>query len=339
MEMRHDSLAFQPIQLFIIGLSALLWPQLAAAQDAGKLMLVAGSGQGGVGVASIGKIATPYGVGFDGQGNMYVGEIYGHRVLKFTPDGVRSIVAGTGENGYGGDGGPALMAKFHEIHDLVVAENGAIYVSDSFNYRIRKIDGKTGLITLIAGTGKREFSGDGGPGEKAGLDGTASVALDARRGRLYSTGFSKRVRVIDLKTGIIDTVPGITGGRSVAVDSQGRIYVGHKEMISVLDPGAKAAKVILDANNAKPPIYAAALCVDQKDNLYLADMKSQTIRRYEPDTGKLTILVGSGKRGNAGLNGPALAAELKDPHGINIRPDGTLYFADSFNYRVVRVAP
>jgi sugar lactone lactonase YvrE len=337
--MRQGSMRFHRLHVLWISLSGVLLATPAPAQNAGKLMLVAGSGHGGAGVASKGKLATPYGVGFDGQGNMYVGEIYGHRVLKYTPDGTMTVVAGTGEKGYGGDGGPAREAKFHEIHDLVVADNGDIYVADSFNYRIRKIDGRTGLISLIAGTGKREHSGDGGPGDRAGLDGTASLALDARRGKLYSTGFSKRVRVIDLKTGLIDTVAGIAGGRSVAVDSRGRLYVGHKDMVSVLEPGAKEAKVVLDASNAQPPIYAAALCVDAKDQLYLADMKSQTIRRYEPDTGKLTILVGSGKRGSGGLNGPALEAELKDPHGVNLRPDGTLYFADSFNYRVVRVEP
>jgi DNA-binding beta-propeller fold protein YncE len=328
-----------PNARFLLISFALAFASAAQAQDSGKLELVAGSGQGGPGVADLGKLATPYGVGFDGRGNMYVGEIYGHRIRKYAPDGSMTVVAGTGEKGYGGDGGPALDAKFHEIHDLVVADNGDIYVSDSFNYRLRKIDGRTGMISLIAGTGKKEASGDGGPAVEAGLDGTASVALDRKHEKLYSTGFSKRVRVVDLKSGRIDSVPGIAGGRSVAVDSRGRIYVGNKDTVSMLEPGATESKVILDSSNAVPPIYAAALCVDQRDHLYLADIKSQTIRRYEPDTGKLTILVGKGKRGNAGLNGPALEAELKDPHGVNIRPDGTLYFADSFNYRVVRVAP
>jgi sugar lactone lactonase YvrE len=325
-----------------------LYPTLASilivctttqAQESGKLVLVAGNGRGGDGPANKAKLATPYGVGFDGKGNMYVGEIYGHKVRRIDPEGNMTTVAGTGEKGYGGDGGPALMAKFHEIHDLVVAKNGDIYVSDSFNYRVRKIDGKTGMISLIAGTGKKEFAGDGGPAEKAGLDGTAALALDAKQEKLYSTGFSRRVRVIELRTGIIDTVAGIAGGRCVAVDSRGRIYVGNLEKLSVLEPGEKTSRVVIDSKADKLPMQIVAMSVDEKDRLYLADMKSQTIRRYDPDTAKLTILVGKGKRGNAGLNGPALEAELKDPHGVNFRPDGTLYFADSFNYRVVRVNP
>jgi DNA-binding beta-propeller fold protein YncE len=308
-------------------------------QEAGKLVLVAGNGKGGDGPASQAKLATPYGVGFDGKGNCYVGEIYGHKVRKIDPEGNMTTIAGTGEKGFGGDGGPALEAQFWEIHDLTVARNGDVYAADSFNYRIRKIDAKTGLITTIAGTGKRETSGDGGPGDKAALDGTASLALDPQERKLYSTGFSKVVRVIDLKTGIIDTVPGIMGGRCVAVDAKGRIYVGKQETLHVLEPGAKAAKVAIDSKDDALPMQIAAMCIDKEERVYLADMKSQTIRRYDPATGKLTILVGKGKRGRAGLGGPALEAELADPHGINVRPDGALYFADSFNYRVVRVNP
>jgi len=308
--------------------------------ESGKLLLVAGNGKGGDGGPAVqAKLATPYGVGFDGKGNLYTAEIYGHRVRKIDRAGIITTVAGTGEKGYGGDGGPALQAKFHEIHDLVVTKAGDIYLADSFNYRIRKVDGQTGMISLIAGTGKKEVSGDGGPANEAALDGTASVALDAAEQKLYTTGFSRRVRVIDLKTGVIGTVAGIAGGRCVAVDSRGRIYVGNRDTISVLEPGAAAARVVVDANNATPPIQAVAMCVDAADNLLFADMKSQTIRRYEPGTGKLTILVGIGKRGKAGLNGPAREAELADPHGINIRPSGAIYFADSFNYRVVRVEP
>jgi streptogramin lyase len=313
----------------------------ARAQEARKIVLVAGTGKEIVdgGRADKAKLLTPYGVGFDAAGNMYIGEIYGHRVRKVPPEGTISTIAGTSEKGYSGDGGPALAATFWEIHDLCVAENGDVYVADSFNYRIRKIDAKSGTITLVAGTGKKEITGDGGPAHKAGLDGTACVVLDPKQEKLYTTGFSKRVRVIDLKSGIIDTVAGIAGGRSVAVDSKGRVYVGKGDAVSVLEPGAAAAKVVLDAANTTTPIYAAAMCVDRNDNLYIADMKSQTIRRYEPATGKLTILAGKGKRGKAGLGGPALEAEFADPHGINIRPDGSIVFADSFNYRVVRIEP
>jgi DNA-binding beta-propeller fold protein YncE len=326
---------------FLAALSGILifW-SAGVGQEPGKLVLVAGNGKGGDGgPATQAKLLTPYGVGFDGKANMYVAEIYGHRVRKIDPAGTITTVAGTSEKGYGGDGGPALQARFHEIHDLVVAENGDLYLADSFNYRIRKVDAQTGLIALVAGTGKRELTGDGGPADRASLDGTASLALDKTQERLYSTGFSKRVRVIDLKTGIIDTVAGIAGGRCVAVDSRDRIYVGKGDTVSVLEPGAKTAKVVLDASNTNPPIQAVAMCVDRDDNLYIADMKSQTIRRYEPPTGKLTILVGCGKRGRGGLNGPALQAELADPHGVNVRPDGTIVFADSFNYRVVRADP
>ena len=83
-------------------------------QEAGKLVLVAGNGKGGDGPASQAKLATPYGVGFDGKGNCYVGEIYGHKVRKIDPDGNMTTIAGTGEKGFGGDGGPAGLQRCHD---------------------------------------------------------------------------------------------------------------------------------------------------------------------------------------------------------------------------------
>jgi sugar lactone lactonase YvrE len=322
----------------LAGLACLLvlWTAVPA-QGPGKLALVAGNGKGGDGPAHLARLLTPYGAGFDAQGNLYVGEIYGHKVRKIDRDGNMTTIAGTGEKGYGGDGGPALQAKFWEIHDLVVAKNGDVYVADSFNYRIRKIDAKSGLVTLIAGTGKKEHGGDGGPAVLASLDGTAALALDAKEEKLYTTGFSKRLRVVDLKTGIIDTVAGIPGGRCAAVGAKGHIYVGKGDTVHMLEPGQTMARIVLDKN--EPPMQVVAMCVDRDDNLVLADMKSQAIRRYTPATGKLTILVGAGKRGNGGLKGPPLQAELKDPHGVCFSPAGMLYFTDSFNYRVVRVEP
>lgn len=314
----------------------MLWSAVPA-QGPGKLVLVAGTGKGGDGPAHLARLMTPYGAGFDAQGNLYVGEIYGHKVRKIDPDGNMTTIAGTGEKGYGGDGGPALQAKFWEIHDLVVARSGDVYVADSFNYRIRKIDAKTGIVTLIAGTGKKEHGGDGGPATQASLDGTAALSLDPKEEKFYTTGFSKRLRVIDLKSGVIDTVAGIPGGRCAAVDRKGHIYTAKGDTVHVLEPGQSAARVALDNN--EPPMQVVAMCVDRDDNLILADMKSQTIRRYTPATGKLTILVGVGKRGKAGLNGPPLQAELADPHGVCFSPAGVLYFSDSFNYRVLRVEP
>jgi len=305
----------------------MVWTAVQAQPAPAKLMLVAG------------KLKTPYGAGFDAKGNLYVGEIYGHKVLKYDPHGKVTTIAGTGEKGDGGDGGPALEAKFWEIHDLDVARNGDVYVADSFNYRIRKIDAKTGLVTLIAGTGKKEATGDGGPAVRAGLDGTADVCLDAKEEKLYTTGFSKKLRVIDLKTGVIDTVAGIPGGRCAAVDSKGRIYVGKGAAVHLLEPGQTASRVVIDSTDDRLPMQVVALCVDRDDNLILCDMKSQTIRRYAPATGQMTILVGSGKRGKDGLNGPALEAQLADPHGVCFSPAGVLYFSDSFNYRVVKVVP
>src|SRR5437870_6056324 len=129
---------------------------------ADKLVLVAGGGTGGDGPALEAALKGPFGVDFDRAGNMYIAEFTGHRLLKVDPRGNLTTVAGTGEKGNGGDGGPGLKARFDSMHSLAVAPDGAVYLADTYNHRIRKFDPKTGTITAFAGSGKRGFSGDGG---------------------------------------------------------------------------------------------------------------------------------------------------------------------------------
>src|SRR5205823_5970238 len=120
--------------------------------------------------------------------------------------GVITTIAGTGtpkgkptNPATLGDGGPARKADIDGVHTLAVAPNGDIYLADTWNVRVRKIDAKTGVITTLAGTGKKAISGDGGPAEKADLDGVANLVLDPKGEKCYVTGFSKVVRVVDLK--------------------------------------------------------------------------------------------------------------------------------------------
>ena len=188
------------------------------AARAEKLVLAAGGSNGA-------KINAPFGIACDSAGNLYIAEAGGHRVLKMDTKGNLNAIAGNGTKGDSGDGGPALEGQFNFMHDLIVAKNGDVFVADSDNYRVRKIDAKTGILSTVAGVGKKEFSGDGGPAAKAGLDGVASIFLDPKEEKLYVGGFTKRVRVVDMKSGIIDSVKGLAGGRSLAVDSKGNLYV------------------------------------------------------------------------------------------------------------------
>jgi len=164
---------------------------------ADKLVLVAGGGttrDGGPATAA--AIGQPFGMARDKDGNLFIADYSDHRVWKVDSKGIISVAAGTGKKGFSGDGGPAIQGQFDGMHDLVVAPNGDLFVADSYNLRVRKIDAKTRTLSTVAGDGQKKIAGDGGPGEKASLDGVASLWLTGDK--LYMTGFSAAVRVLDL---------------------------------------------------------------------------------------------------------------------------------------------
>lgn len=131
-----------------------------------------------------GQLDSPFGVDFDAAGNMYIVELVGGRVHKLDTGGRLTTIAGNGSKGYSGDGGPAKGATFNGMHNVAVTPSGDLYIADSWNHCIRKIDAVTGIITTIAGTGEPGFSGDGGPATQAG-----STTSCASRSTQHTTRF------------------------------------------------------------------------------------------------------------------------------------------------------
>ncbi len=340
----------------------------APAVRADKLVLVAGGGSGGDGTAAAqAKLVTPFGVDSDRSGNFYLVEFTGYRVRKIDPWGILTTVAGTGEKGDGGDGGPALKAQFNGMHSLAVTPAGDILVADTWNNRVRKIDARTGLITTIAGTGEKGYDGDDGPALKARFGGIYCLALNAKGQRLYLADLDNhRIRVVDLGSGVVRTVAGngrrgvpedgadartapLVDPRAVAVDAQGNVYILERSgnALRVVDAAGKIRTVAgtgqKGAGGDGGPARQATLngpkhlCVDRDGNVIIADTENHLIRKYLPREGKIVRVAGTGKKGAAGLGGPPERAELNQPHGVYVHPSGELYIADSSNNRVLKI--
>jgi DNA-binding beta-propeller fold protein YncE len=335
---------------------------------ADRLVLVAGGGTETDNAPALkAKLQGPFGVGFSQAGDITIVEMIGQRVCRVDGKGKLTVIAGTGAKGNAGDDGPATKAEFNGPHSLLVTPNGDVYVADTWNNRVRKIDAKTGIISAFAGTGDKGFAGDGGPAAKAKFGGVYCAAFDPRHERLYLADLdNRRIRAIDLKSGMVTTVAGngakgvpedgaeaikapLVDPRAVAVDAKGNIYIlersghalrvvdSHGKIRTVVGTGKQGASG--DGGDARQATLNGPkhLCIDPDGNVLIADTENHLIRKYIPSSGKILRIAGTGKNGKGGLGGPPDKAELSQPHGVQVSPTGEIYIADSSNDRVLRI--
>jgi DNA-binding beta-propeller fold protein YncE len=315
----------------------------------------------------------PFGIGFDRKGNYYTVAMEGNQVCRHTPETATrryfTVLAGTGMKGNSGDGGDGRKALLNGPHHLLVLPSGDVYIADTWNNRIRKIDARTGRITAFAGTGQKGASGDGGPASAATFGGIYCLALDAARQNLYVDDLDNHtIRKIALKTGLVSTIAGngksgaphegaeaLTGPlldpRAIALDSKGNLYILERSgnVLRMVDGQGKIHTVV-GTGKAGPsaddvPALQATLrgpkhlCVDGNDNVFIADTDNHVIRKYLPQTGRLIRIAGTGIAGSAGADGSPLLAQLNQPHGVYVDPRGVLYISDSWNDRIVKIVP
>jgi streptogramin lyase len=333
----------------------------------GIIQTIAGTGEAGHsgdgGPAARALINDPFMCGFDQQGNMYFGQAKGHTLRRVDDaTGVITTVAGTGAEGYSGDGGPASQATVNQIYSLCVDTNGDIYIVDRLNAVVRKIEAATGVITTVAGTGEPGYSGDGGPGNQAQLKEPNDAFLDGKGGLLIADIQDQRVRRLDLATGIITTFAGngekvrsgdgspatqasFFGSRAVCMDSKGNTYVCEREGhgVRMIDSngimstfaGTGERGYSGDGGPALASTWNGpkAIRCDHQDNVIVVDTENHAIRRIDALSGVVTTVAG-GRLGSDGDGGDPTAAGLDRPHGCAIDQAGNLFIADSNNNRV-----
>lgn len=277
-------------------------------------------------------------------------------------------IAGTGEPRYFGDGGPAVQAGVGGPFGVVVGPDGAIYVCEISNHVVRRIDPETGVITTVAGTGEKGYSGDGGPATEAMLNEPYEVRFDAGGNMLFVDMMAAVVRRVDAQTGIITTVagtgePGFSGDggpatkarlkqpHSIALDNDQNLYIcdigNHRIRRVDLDSGiittfagtGDTGQTPDGAPLAGTPLNGPrALDFDGQHSLYLALREGNAVYRLDLSTSTLHHLAGTGEKGYAGDGGSAKDAVLAGPKGIALGPNGDIYLADteSHTIRVIR---
>lgn len=328
---------------------------------------IAGTGKPGFagdgGPAIKAELDNPFGIVRGPDGALYYCEYTGQRIRRIGNDGIITTLAGTGQEGFSGDGGPALEGTFNKPHELRFDAVGDLYIVDMVNHAVRKIDMKTGILTTIAGTGQPGYSGDGGPAVKAQFKQPHSIQFGPE-GDLYICDIGNHViRRLDMKTGMISTFAGtgkagdtpddspiegtpLKGPRSLDFDKAGNLWLATREGNQVFRFDLKAGKIHHVAGTGKggftghggPALEATlsgpkGISVDSDGNVWLADCESHSIRMIDAKTGKIELIAGTGKKGD-GADGDPLKCELARPHGVYADADGGIYIGDSEAHKI-----
>ena len=330
----------------------------------GIITTVAGNGTSGSagdgGLATAANLNAPQGLALDSLGNLYIVDYNNYRIRKITAaTGIITTVAGSGSQGYSGDGGQATSAQLNNAQGVAVDALGNLYIADGGNRRVRKVD-TNGIITTLAGNGSCCFSGDGDPAIGAQINTPTGVAVDAS-GNLYIADISSpSIRKV-APNGIITTVAGnssagfsgdggpatsalLGGPRGVAVDASGTVYIsdvnnerirkisGTGVITTIVGGGIGDSGAALMGGLNQP----RGVVRDSAGNTYIADQSNHRVRKVAAN-GVITTVAGTGTSGYSGDSGPAGSAMLNQPYGVALDSTGNLYIADAANHRVRKV--
>ncbi len=252
-----------------------------------------------------------------------------------------------------------MRAKVNSPHAIAVGADGTIYVADTLNHKIKRIDPATGVITTFAGTTKG-YSGDNGPAARAQFSGIYCISFNPAKDKMVVTDLdNRRVRLIDMKSGLVSGVAGngekglpkdgadaarapLVDPRAATMDSKGNVYIlergGHA--LRVVDPAGKIKTLVAGPKGPKGPKVLSGpkhLCIDGDDNVIIADTDNHRIVKWLAAEAQLVVIAGTGMKGTGGVGGAPEQLQLNQPHGVYLDREGVLYICDSMNNRVLRI--
>ena len=271
--------------------------------------------------------------------------------------------AGVGQAGYAGDGGQATKARLDNPFGVARGPDGALYVCDAMNHAVRRID-RNGVITTVAGAGKKGYSGDGGPALEATLNEPYEVRFDKQGSMFFVERLNHVVRRVDAKTRIITTVAGSgkagfsgDGGQatqaaldqphSIQFDARGDLYIcdilNHR--IRKVDMKSGVITTFAGTGEKRPTPDGAkiagtplngprAIDFDRRGDMWLALREGNAVYRLDMKAGTIHHVAGTGEKGFTGNGGAAKLATLSGPKGLSVAPNGDVYLADTESHSI-----
>ena len=252
---------------------------------------------------------SPVGMAFDSLGNLYLGDALNHRVRRVTPEGTISTVAGTGTAGFSGDGGPAIAAQLNTPRAVAVDRFGNLYICDTKNNRVRKVD-SSGAITTIAGNGVAGYGGDDGPADAAQFDNPQAIVVGVNGNILVADTNNQRIREI----AALGRITTIAGSGQLGFSGDG-------------GPATSARLSLPDG-----------VAVAPNGLIYIADTHNNRIRIVDL-RGTMRTFAGIGTAGFSGDGAAPGIAQLDHPLSVAVDDSGAVFVADSGNNRIRRIAP
>ena len=312
------------------------------------------------------NIGDPFGVEVGPDQALYITEVRHHRIWRLNRQtSTLAVIVGNGTAGYSGDGGAATAAQLNEPYEIRFDTAGNMFFVEMMNHIVRRVDAKSGVISTIAGTGKRGFSGDGGLATEATFNRPHSIAIDEKNSLYIADIGNHRIRRVDLTTGNVETVAGNAQqklpedgqrARGNSILGPRALFIAETTMWIALREGHSVWRMDLvtgilhhvagtgvpgfsgDGGKAKKATFHGpkGIALGPAGNVFVVDTENHAVRKIDKHHTNISTVAGSGPQhgGGKGDGSSATAAELNRPHGICVDRNGTIYIGDTLNHRI-----